>query len=78
MTDLRKRQIESINKTSDRITELAHRFDNLRWMAEQPHRSDAFVNLACAAGELIEASLEQLATLLEILFNAGTKVEANP
>ena len=72
MTD-RNKQLDSIRKTADKLTELARRFDRLRWMAEQPHRSDAFINLACVAGEMTEASLDQTATLLEILWNAETK-----
>lgn len=46
-------------------------------MAEED-ASDAFVALAEAAGLMTEASLQQLATLLEILFSAQTKTEARP
>lgn len=72
-SDDRKRLLDSIRKTSDRITEVARRFDRLRWMAEKD-ASDAFLNLADAAGKMTDASLEQTATLLEILFTAQLKV----
>lgn len=66
----RERRVDSIRKSSDRLTEMARRYDRLRWMAEQKHSSEAFVNLACAAGELASSQLESLGTLLEIMFNA--------
>ncbi|NJL44550.1 MAG: hypothetical protein HC945_04550 [Nitrosarchaeum sp.] len=69
MTD-REYRLDAIRQSSDRLTELARRYDRLRWMAEQTHSSDAFVNLACAAGELTTSQLESLGTLLEIMFNA--------
>lgn len=71
--DDRKRMIESINETSDRLTELARRFDRLRWMAEKD-ASDAFVQLACAAGQMTESSLSQLSTLLDLMFVAQQKM----
>lgn len=70
MTDERKRQLDSIRATSDRLTEIARRFDNLRWMAEND-ASGAFINLADAAGKMTEASLEQLATLLDLMYRAN-------
>lgn len=71
--DERKRMIDTISETSDRLTELARRFDRLRWMAEKD-ASDAFVHLACAAGQMTEASLEQLSTLLDLMFIAQQKM----
>lgn len=70
MTDEQKRQIDEIRATSDRLTELARRFDSLRWMAEHD-ASGAFINLACAAGEMTEASLAQLSTLLDLMYRAN-------
>lgn len=72
--DERKRIIESICETSDRLTELARRYDRLRWMA-QNDASGAFVRLADAAGKMTEASLSQLATLLDLMFTAQMKAE---
>ena len=66
----RERNLDTIRHTSDRLTELARRFDNLRWMAEKD-ASDAFINLAMAAGKMTEASLEQLATLLDLMYRAN-------
>lgn len=45
----RDRRLDVIRKTSDTLTELARRYDRLRWMAEQD-ASDAFMALAEAAG----------------------------
>ena len=73
MSDERKRQLEAIRRTSDKLTELARRYDRLRWMAEKDVASDAFVNLATTAGEMTLASLDQCSTLLEIMFNAQAK-----
>lgn len=77
MSDIRKRHLDAIRQSSDRLTELARRYDRLRWMAEQDHRSEAFVNLACAAGELTSSQLESLGTLLEIMFNACQKEDGD-
>lgn len=71
--DERKRMFEEICATSDRLTELARRFDRLRWMAEKD-TSDAFIDLAHAAGKMTEASLEQLSTLLDLMFIAQQKM----
>lgn len=68
-SDERKRLLESIRETSDRLTELGRRFDRLRWMAEKDS-SEAFLRLADAAGKMTESSLSQLATLLDLLFAA--------
>lgn len=70
MSDDQKRQLESIQKTSDRLTELARRFDRLRWLAEND-ASGAFINIADAAGKMTQASLEQLATLLDLMYRAN-------
>lgn len=67
----RQRQLDAIRQTSDKLTELARRYDRLRWMAERPVTSNAFINLATAAGEMTLASLDQCSTLLEIMFNAN-------
>lgn len=72
--DDRKRMIDSIVGTSDRLTELARRFDRLRWMADKDS-SGAFLQLADAAGKMTEASLSQLSTLLDILFTSQLKME---
>jgi hypothetical protein len=77
-TSNRERQLDVIRQTSDRLTELARRYDRLRWMAEKPIASDAFINLATAAGEMTTASLEQCSTLLEIMFNTQQKVDGTP
>jgi hypothetical protein len=72
--DERKRKLDEIREISDRLTELARRFDRLRWMAEKD-ASTAFLRLAEAAGQMTEASLAQLATLLDLLFQAQMKAE---
>lgn len=70
----RERRLDAIRSTSDTLTELARRYDRLRWMAEQPAASDAFLNLAEAAGKMTEASLDQLSALLDILFESNLKI----
>lgn len=72
--DERKRILESICETNDRLTELARRYDRLRWMADKDS-SGAFLRLADAAGQMAESSLSQLATLLDLLFQAQMKSE---
>lgn len=69
----RERRLDEIRKTSDKLTEVARAFERIRWMAEQPHRSEAFVDFACTAGRLVEDQLQSAATLLEILTNADIK-----
>lgn len=73
--DERKREIDRIRAISDQITELGRHYDRMRWMAEQPHSSDAYVQLAKTAGELTLDSLAQLATLMEIMFKIGKDSE---
>ncbi len=68
----RERYVDAIRKSSDKLTELARRYDRLRWMAEQDC-SGEFLALAEASGRLTDASLAQLATLLEILYDAERK-----
>lgn len=72
--DDRKRMIDSIAGTSDRLTELARRFDRLRWMSDKD-ASGAFLQLADAAGKMTESSLGQLSMLLDILFSTQLKME---
>lgn len=72
----RERRIDSIRATSDRLTELARRYDRLRWMAEKEVATDAFINLAEAAGKMTESSLEGTANILHILFS--TQFEVKP
>ena len=75
--DERERALDRIRKDSDQITEIARMFDRLRWMAEKD-ASDAFVDLALAAGKMTRASLRQTGTLLELMFTAGQKTEGTP
>lgn len=70
MNDEQKKQLDSIRETSDHLTELARRFDRLRWMAEND-ASGAFLNLADAAGQMTTASLAQLATLMDLMYRAN-------
>lgn len=69
-TPKRERRLDQIREHSDKLTELARQYDKLRWMAEKDS-SGAFLDLAEAAGRMTLASLEQTATLLEILWKAG-------
>lgn len=71
----RERRIDAIRETSDRLTELARRYDRLRWMAEKDCATDAFINLAEAAGSITESSLKGTATILDILFSSQVKVQ---
>ena len=50
----------------------ARGYDQLRWKAEAD-ASDAFLVLAESAGKMTEASLDQLATLLEIMWGINEK-----
>lgn len=74
--DDRERRLDSIRKSSDTLTELARRYDRLRWMAEEDC-SDAFLALAEAAGAMTVGSLSQLAVLLELLRSAQAKGPKN-
>ena len=73
MANDRERRLDTIRETSDRLTELARRYDRLRWMAEKDC-SESFLRLAEAAGVMTESSLAQLSTLLDILFASEFKV----
>lgn len=73
--DERKREVDRIRDISDQINEVGRHYDRMRWMAEQPHTSDAYVQLAKTAGELTLDNLAQLSTLLEIMFNVGKDSE---
>lgn len=66
----RERRLDQIREHSDKLTELARAYDRLRWMAEKD-ASGAFLDLAEAAGRMTLASLEQTATIIEILWKAG-------
>ncbi len=77
MTDDRKRKLDSIRKSSDKLTELARRFDRLRWAAEED-ASDAFVELADTAGKMTVAQLDQLSALLEIMFRVDDSKVTTP
>lgn len=72
--DDRKRLLDSIVATSDRLTEIARSFDRLRWMAEKD-ASGAFLQLADAAGKMTDASLSQLSALLDILYTTQFKMD---
>lgn len=71
----REKRLDTIRATSDRLTELARRYDRLRWMAEKDNATDAFINLAEAAGKITESSLEGTANILDILFSSQFKVQ---
>lgn len=68
----RERRLDNIRKTADKILNVARGYDQLRWKAEQDG-SDAFLVLAESAGKMTEASLDQLATLLEIMWGIDEK-----
>jgi hypothetical protein len=68
-TTERDRRLDKIREYADKLTELARRYDRLKWMAEEEKTTDAFVVLAEAAGVMTVASLDQLGTLLEIMWN---------
>lgn len=72
--DERQKILDDVRQHSDRLTELARAYDRLKYLAERTDpnpASDAFLQIAAAAGEMTEASLQQLATLLELLRRAG-------
>lgn len=71
----RNRRLDQIGQYADQLTELARRYDRLRWMAEKDDSSDAFVALAEQAGSMTTASLQGLANLLEILWVGVGKVD---
>lgn len=77
--DNQQRRLDSIRETSRRLEGLARAYDRLRWMAEQPHSTDAFLDLADTAGKLTLDrldQLDQLGALLEILARSGEKAGA--
>lgn len=71
-TDERSRTLDAIRQHSDHLTELARRYDRLRWMAEKD-ASDAFLQLAETAGKMTRDQLAQLGTLLDIMWQVGSK-----
>lgn len=68
--DERKHAIERIRKTEDRLEKIYKGFSRIRWMAEQEDRSEAFLNVAVAAGKLTENGLEEVANFMDILTSA--------
>lgn len=66
--DERKRRLDNIRKQADQISELARRFDRLKYMAEQDP-TDSFLVLVESAGAMTLTSLSQLGTLLELLYS---------
>ena len=73
--DDRKRTLDRIVRHADHLTEVARRYDRLRYMAEKDC-SDAFLMLADCAGDMACAQLDQLATMLEIMLNTKMHEEA--
>lgn len=71
----RNHRLDAIRKYSDHLTEISRAYDRLRWMAEQKSSSDAFVVLAESAGAMTIDSLQQLSSLLDILWRAENRVE---
>lgn len=71
--DDRKRRVEAIRKHADQLHEIARRYERLRWMAEEEKTSTAFLELAEAAGDMTVSSMQQLGTLLAILWRSGKK-----
>lgn len=69
--DDRSRLLESINESADKIVEIGRAFDRMRFQCEKPATTDAFLQLTNQAGKLTLGSLDQLATLLECLYDAG-------
>ena len=68
--DERKRRLDGIRKHADWLHEVARRYDRLRWLAERGDCSEAFLDLAEAAGAMSIDSLRQTGTLLEMLHTA--------
>lgn len=68
----RERRLDNIRATADKLLGVARKYDELRWKAEQDG-SDAFLALAEQAGKMTEASLDQLATLLELMWQVKDK-----
>jgi len=69
----REKRLDSIRKTADQLTEIARAYDRLRFMAERETTSDAFIALAEQAGKMTISNMDQLATLLEILYGMNDK-----
>lgn len=70
MTD-RQRRLDEIRAIAERLENIAKHYGKLRWMAEQPTATDAFLDLAEAAGRLTVDSLDRTAALLDILAQAN-------
>lgn len=67
----REKRLDQIRKYADKLKEIASQYNHLRYMAEQPESSGAFIDLAEAAGVLTLDSLKQTGTMMEILFRAS-------
>jgi hypothetical protein len=67
----RHRRLDRIREYADVLEELSRRYNRLRWMAEQPERENAFLDLAEAVGKLSIDILRQTNVLLEIMFRAS-------
>ncbi len=74
MSNEREARLDRIREASDKLAELARRFDRLKFIAEEDS-SDCFLVLVEAAGQMTLSSLDQLGTLLEIMFCAMQEKE---
>lgn len=82
----RERRLDNIRKYAEQIDRVSKGYQSLLFMAEREKWSiggkepcsDAFLCLAEAAGKMTLSSMDQLATLLEILWKVGGRDERKP
>ena len=71
----REQRLDAIRATADRLTKLARGFESLRWLAEHDDASPAFLVMVESAGQLAEENLDQLSSLITILWKINQEVE---
>lgn len=72
--DDRKRQLERIEKMAEKFENVSKRYWNLYWLAKES-KNDVFFDLVEAMGVMVDGSLEQTGTLLDILRRCGDKTK---
>lgn len=74
----RDARLDVIRKHAEKFDAIAAGYRTLLRMAEQEETTDAFLALAEAAGNMTIMAMDQLATTLEILQEAGVQAAAVP
>lgn len=69
----REERLDAVRAMADKLEKVAKGYRSLVWACEDPNANDALLALVEAAGRMTEMSLSQLATTLELLWEAGVR-----